>query len=69
MQVTRKSMISGQVNTMDLDVTQSQLDSYERGEGYIQTIFPNLDAGEREFVKSGITPDEWAEMFGSGEEE
>jgi hypothetical protein len=54
---------------MELDVTQDQLDAYARGEGYIQTIFSNLDAGEREFIKTGITPAEWDSVFPPEEEE
>lgn len=30
---------------------------------YLQEAFPFLSAGEREFILSGITPDEWAEIF------
>jgi hypothetical protein len=29
----------------------------------IQDAFPMLSAGEREFIKTGITPQEWDEMF------
>jgi hypothetical protein len=29
----------------------------------IQVAFPFLMAGEREFLMTGITPDEWDEMF------
>jgi hypothetical protein len=32
--------------------------------GLIQDIFPNLPHGEREFIKTGITPQEWEELFG-----
>jgi hypothetical protein len=30
----------------------------------IQDAFPMLSADEREFIKTGITPEEWEEMFG-----
>jgi hypothetical protein len=69
MQVTRKSSISGKSNTMDLNVTQAQLDLYAQGQELIQNVFPNLNADEREFIKTGITPTEWTEMFGSEEDE
>jgi hypothetical protein len=29
----------------------------------IQEIFPNLNPGDREFIKSGISSDEWDELF------
>jgi hypothetical protein len=30
----------------------------------IQDAFPMLSADEREFIKTGITPEEWEQMFG-----
>jgi hypothetical protein len=62
MLISRKSIISGQMNTMDLDVTEHQLLRWEAGE-LIQDVFPHLDASEREFMMSGITPKEWNKMF------
>jgi hypothetical protein len=34
---------------------------------YIQDAFPMLNANQREFVKTGITPAEWEKMFGPDE--
>lgn len=62
MQVTRKSILTGIERTRDLDVTQEQLDAYTRGEGYVQTIFPHLNANDREFIMSGITEEEWDDI-------
>lgn len=64
MLVTRVSVISRKENSMELDVTQDQLNRYEFGLGLIQDIFPNLKCEEREFIKTGITPQEWEELFG-----
>jgi len=64
MNVTRKSQMSGEVNTLDLDVTQDQLDLYAEGNTLIQEVFLDLRIQEREFIKTGITPKEWKEMFG-----
>ena len=61
--ITRKSMISGEINSMELDVTQAQLDLWQGGE-LIQDVFPHLNADEREFIKTGITPQEWSDTFG-----
>jgi hypothetical protein len=65
MLITRRSPFSGQVNTMDLDITQAQLDEFT-GAGrrrMVQDIFPHLSADEREFLMTGITPAEWAATF------
>ena len=64
MQVTKVSSISGKTNSMELDITQAQLDLYAQGQELIQNVFPNLLPEEREFIKTGITPQEWNEMFG-----
>ena len=69
MEIQRISSISGNLNTMDLDVTQEQLDRYAQGEDLIQHIFPRLKPDEREFLKTGVTKKEWDDMFGSGEED
>ncbi len=58
MQITRRSPFSGEHNTMEIAVTQAQLDNWSRG-ALIQDAMPNLTADEREFIKTGITPDEW----------
>ena len=69
-QVTKKSIISGKVNTMELDITQEHLDMYEQVGGLlVQAVFPNLNKEEREFLISGITPQEWNETFGEEEGE
>lgn len=66
MYITKKSQLSGQEHTMDLNVTPEQMARFEKrretGE-YVQTIFPHLSAPEREFILSGITPEEWDEVF------
>lgn len=68
MKVTRKSQFTGAINTLDLDITEAQLDEYENrqfGEGrLIQEIFPNLSQAEREFLMTGSTQEEWDSMFG-----
>ena len=61
--VTKKSMISGNTSSMELDVTQAQLDRWQDGE-LIQDVFPHLNEEEREFIKTGITRQEWIDIFG-----
>ena len=67
MKFPRLSPISGKINVMDLDVTKDQFVAWEKG-ALIQDAFPNLTPDEREFLKTGITPDEWDVMFGDGGE-
>ena len=70
LEVTKKSILSGKTNTMTLDITQEHLDKYEQVGGLlVQAVFPNLSAGEREFLISGITPEEWNNTFGEEEDD
>ena len=64
MQVTRKSIFSGTIRTIELPITKEQLESYEKGNKLLQNAFPNLTPGQREFIKTGITEYEWDKMFG-----
>ena len=58
MKITRKSLTSGQVHTIDLPVTDEQLRAYEEG-ALLQDAFPHLSPADREFIKSGTTAEEW----------
>jgi hypothetical protein len=67
MLITKTSNISGQENTLDLDITQDQLDRVNNRFNtteLIQNIVPNLTPGEREFLITGITEQEWDELYG-----
>lgn len=48
---------------MDLDVTEEQMNMFESRQATIQDIFPNLTPNEREFIKTGITQEEWENLF------
>jgi hypothetical protein len=66
MKVTRRSPFSGKLRRLDLDITQEQIDRWLSGE-LIQNVFPHLSAGEREFLKTGITEEEWNDTFNTKE--
>ena len=63
MQIVRTSRISGNTNVMDIDITTDQFLSWING-SLIQDGMPDISADEREFIMTGITPDEWDAMFG-----
>lgn len=64
--VKKVSILDGKEYSMDLDVDPILLAGYlsNRDNRLIQNIFPNLTIGEREFIKSGITPLKWDKKFG-----
>ncbi len=47
-----------------VEVTEREWKRWEEGDLLLQECFPNLSAGEREFVKTGISPDGWEAIFG-----
>ena len=63
MKVTKRSRLSGKEHTLEIDVTQEQLDDWKREKKLVQVAFPHLTSDEREFLISGITPEEWAKAF------
>lgn len=66
MRIEKVSLISGKVNAMDIDVTDEQLMDWRKGE-LIQDAMPNTTDVEREFIMTGVTPEEWNSLFGSEE--
>ena len=62
MLIERTSMISGETNSMELPITNAQLDRWTNGE-LIQNVFPDLSEDQREFLMTGITPEEWTQTF------
>lgn len=62
MKITRKSIIDGVERTMDIDVTEEQLEAWTSGT-LIQKAMPNLTASEREFIMTGITDEQWEKAY------
>ena len=61
--VQRRSGISGNLNKIFIKgLTKDQFDKWRAGE-HIQAVMPSLSPDEREFLKTGITPEEWNKMF------
>ena len=70
MQITRTSILSGKRRTYDLPVVEEQLAEMAlppQMRRNVQDIFPQLSPDEREFIKTGITPDEWHDALGGDE--
>jgi len=61
MKITRKSILSGITRTLDIPVTEDQMQAW-RGGVLIQRAMPNLSDDLREFIMSGITADEWDDV-------
>lgn len=61
--VTNTSNFSGREHTVRIKATPCQFTRWNSG-ALIQDAFPNLTLDEREFIMSGITKEEWNELFG-----
>lgn len=66
MKIKRISGFTGKKHIREIDVTQEQLDNWKSGE-MIQNVMPGLSSNDREFLMTGITPEEWDDAFGGGE--
>jgi hypothetical protein len=66
MKITKKSSLTGVEHTLDIDITEEQFQRVEMRfftKELIQNIIPNVSLGEREFLMTGITQEEWDETF------
>ena len=65
--VRKASQLTGKLTEIiigiDIQTFFQAFDAWDAGEP-IQDAFPTLSADEREFIKTGITPQEWDAMFG-----
>lgn len=61
--VTRRSPLSGNENTREIDVPAEKLIAWDntprQQRPFVQDFFPELSADDREFILTGITPEEW----------
>lgn len=67
MLITRQSPFSGKWCNKELNTTAAEIDNWQRGM-VAQKAFPNLSEDDREFIMTGITAEEWDNMFSGGEE-
>lgn len=67
MRLTKVSAFTGKTHTMELPLTEDEFKwcaTMWKTNTPIQDAFPMLNADQREFIKTGVTPEEWKETFG-----
>lgn len=62
--VVHRSRWTGNVAGRVLPITEEQIKAW-LGNTLIQDAFPQLDAPDREFIKTGYTREDWVAMFGA----
>ena len=61
----RASPFSGKVNERFIMARPEDVAAFQDvNRPSIQACFPYMSAGDREFIMTGITPEEWEETFG-----
>jgi hypothetical protein len=61
--VTRKDPLTGKENTLDLPITEAQLNQWRTGGRLIQDVMRHLTDDQREFLMTGLMPESWNEIF------
>lgn len=54
----------GRFNETDIPVTTRQLNEWRYGNRKMDEAMPNLTPEQREVIQTGLTPEQWAWMFG-----
>jgi hypothetical protein len=67
MLITKRSSLTGNSHSREINVTQAQLDSWASGM-FIQNAMPNLSTDDREFLMTGVTPEEWDKYIKNDED-
>lgn len=72
-QLIKTSMISQRPHRMFFpqytqDEFEKRLTYYLNNPVLIQDAFPELDNNQREFIKTGITPEEWDKFIGNDDQ-
>jgi hypothetical protein len=62
MKILRTSPLTGKNVVRDIDVTHIQLEAWRAG-ALIQNVMSDLTTDEREFIRSGLTPEDWDARF------
>ena len=62
MRIDRTNPFTGKTNSMDLPVSPAQIARWQNG-ALIQDAFPNLTPEQRDFILTGLTPEEWDALF------
>ena len=64
--IRKRNIFTGKVRELDLDVSPEQIARWQKGE-LIQNAMPQLSIDEREFLISGLLPEEWHKAFEGAE--
>jgi hypothetical protein len=58
MTITRRSTLTGTVNTMTVNISNRALLQWQQGELTLAIVEPPLTVAEKRFLETGVTPEE-----------
>jgi len=61
--IKRKSVFSGVERTRNINIDPRDYAEYQAGYGSLTELAPYLGQEDREFILSGMTPQEWKNAF------
>tara|TARA_R100000664_G_scaffold27698_1_gene38580 strand:+ start:2139 stop:2354 length:216 start_codon:yes stop_codon:yes gene_type:complete len=62
-EIEKTSPLTGKVNTMEIKMNPNDYVRWQKRETNIQDALPYLSVDEREFLMSGISPEDWNELY------
>jgi hypothetical protein len=62
--VYKQSIATVHIYTMVIPTTQGKIEYWMQSGEMIQNVMPDLTKDQHEFLISGITPEEWDDIFG-----
>ena len=66
--IFRNSGFTGKSHTWEMMIDPQDWLDWRHGPNPIQVCMPYLTDDEREFIMTGITPEEWANEFGGSDD-
>lgn len=66
MLIKKRDPFTGKLNTLEINVTQKQIELWKSGT-FIQDAMPTITPSEREFIMTGIWDDSWDSYVLNGE--
>jgi hypothetical protein len=61
--IYRRSLLTGKMKMMELPITKRDVDRYLAGDEPVSRVFLHLNPDQWEFIKSGISPEEWNRLL------
>tara|TARA_Y100001972_G_C7591339_1_gene296390 strand:- start:712 stop:930 length:219 start_codon:yes stop_codon:yes gene_type:complete len=62
-EIEKQSPLTGKINIMEIEMNPEDYVRWQNTAVNIQDALPYLSVDEREFLISGVSPDDWEQMY------